>query len=144
MNELHESVDKNKLYFKYVGLTKDANFYEYMDSKEFFNELRDNHTRFDEVIKKQQEMLKKINEVRISGKNAEQEKVVKNIENFYRSKEEVFNFFRDCSKMVPDSGYEAKQGETKETGLKILTLRQILQRLLTALVQVKARNNSET
>ena len=51
MNELHESVDKNKLYFKYVGLTKDVRFYEYMDSKESFNELRDNRTRFDEVIK---------------------------------------------------------------------------------------------
>ena len=42
MNELHESVDKNKLYFKYVGLAKDVRFYEYMDSKGLFNELRDN------------------------------------------------------------------------------------------------------
>ena len=42
MNELHESVDKNKLYFEYVGLAKDVSFYEYMDSKGLFNELRDN------------------------------------------------------------------------------------------------------
>ena len=33
MNDLHESVDKNKLYFKYVGPTKDVSFYEYYDSK---------------------------------------------------------------------------------------------------------------
>ena len=32
MNELHESIDKNKLYFEHVGNTKDVSFYEYMDS----------------------------------------------------------------------------------------------------------------
>ena len=59
MNEFHESVDKNKLYFKYVGLAKDVSFYEYMDSKVLFNELRDNWIRFDEALKKEQELLKK-------------------------------------------------------------------------------------
>ena len=33
MNKLYESVDMNKLYFKYEGNTKDVSFYEYMDSK---------------------------------------------------------------------------------------------------------------
>ena len=40
MNKLHESVDMNKLYLKYVGNTKDANFYEYMDCKELFNKIK--------------------------------------------------------------------------------------------------------
>ena len=60
MNELHESVDKNKLNFKYVGPTKDVSFYKSMDSKGIFNELRDNWIRFNEALKKQQELLKKI------------------------------------------------------------------------------------
>ena len=51
MNELHESVDKNKFYFKCVGPTKDATFY-VMDSKELFNELRDNRIRFDDAKEK--------------------------------------------------------------------------------------------
>ena len=33
MNELHESADKNRLKFEYVGNTKDVSFYEYMGSK---------------------------------------------------------------------------------------------------------------
>ena len=37
MNKLHENVDMNNLYFKYVGNTRDVNFYEYLDSKELFN-----------------------------------------------------------------------------------------------------------
>ena len=52
MNELHESADKNKLYFEYVGLTKDVSFYEYYDSKELFDEMKDNRYRFDETLKK--------------------------------------------------------------------------------------------
>ena len=39
---------------------------------------------------------------------------------------------------------EAKYKETKETGLKILTPKQMLQRLPIALAQVKAGNNSES
>ena len=38
MNELYERVDKYKLKFEYVGNTKDVSFYEYMDSKELFDE----------------------------------------------------------------------------------------------------------
>ena len=39
---------------------------------------------------------------------------------------------------------EAKYKATKETGLKILTPKQMLQRLPIALAQVKAGNNSES
>ena len=39
---------------------------------------------------------------------------------------------------------EAKTKATKGTGLKILTHKQMLQRLPTALAQVKAGNNSES
>ena len=45
--------------------------------------------------------------------------------------------------MVLDSKYKGKQDETKETGLKISTPKQMLQRLPIALAQVKASNNSE-
>ena len=76
-------------------------------------------------------------------KSFEQEKVITNLENFYKSREEVFNFFRDCVKMMHDSGYKTKQDETKGTGLKMLTPKQMLQRLPIALAQLKAGNNSE-
>ena len=40
--------------------------------------------------------------------------------------------------------FEAKSRATKGTGLKILTPKQMLQRLPTALAQVKAGNHSES
>ena len=109
MNELCESVNKNKLYFEYVGPTKDLSFYEYSDSKELFNELKDNRIRFNGALKKQQELLKKRKNLKIGGKTPEQKKVIENVENFYKSRAKVFNFFRDYTKLFFDASYEAKQ-----------------------------------
>ena len=46
--------------------------------------------------------------------------------------------------MLSDASYDAKQNETKGTGRKILTPKQMLQTLTIALAQVKAGNNSES
>ena len=46
--------------------------------------------------------------------------------------------------MLSDANSNAKQNETKGTGLKILTPTQMLQRLSIALAQLKAGNNSES
>ena len=117
INELYESVDKNKLYFEYVSNTKDVSFYEYMDSKEPFDEIKNNRLRFDGALKIQKELLKKMNEVKMGRKTFEQEKVISNLENVYKCREQLFNFFRDYAKMMLDSGYKAKQDETKGTGI---------------------------
>ena len=45
--------------------------------------------------------------------------------------------------MLSDENYNAKQNETNGKGLKILTPKQMLQRLPIALSQVKAGNKSE-
>ena len=70
--------------------------------------------------------------------------MINNLEKFYNSREEVINFFRDYIEMLSDANYDAKQNETEGTGLKILTPKQMLQRLPIALAQVKVGNNSES
>ena len=69
--------------------------------------------------------------------------VIDNLEKIYIPREEVINFFRDYGKKVLDAAYKSKQNETKWKELKILTPRQMLQRLPITLAQVKAGNNSE-
>ena len=59
-------------------------------------------------------------------KNVRRKRSVTNLENFYNSREEVFNFFRDYTKIRLGSKYKAKQDETKGTGIKILTPKQML------------------
>ena len=114
-----------------------------MDSEELFNKIKNNKIKFSEAKNKQKKFLNKLSNIKIGGKNKEQKKVVNNIEKFYKSREEVINFFKDYIEMLSDANYDAKQNKTKGTGLKILTPTQMLQRLPTALVQGKAGNNSE-
>ena len=51
----------------------------------------------------------------------------------FTSLEKKLFFFRDYIEVLSDSNYDAKQNETKGTGLKILTPKQMLQRLSIAL-----------
>ena len=76
-------------------------------------------------------------------KTLEQKEVINNLETCYNSREEVIKFFRGYIKMLSDANYNAKQNETKGTGLKTLKLKQMFQRLPIALAQVKAGNNSK-
>ena len=144
MNKLYDSVDYNNLKFEYVGPTEDVSFYEYMDSKELFNAIRDNKIGFSEAKNKQNDFLNKLTNIKIGRKTLEQEKIINNLERFYLSRQEVINFFRDFTEMLSDANYNAKQNETKGKGLKILTPKQMLQRLPIALAQVKTGNNSES
>ena len=55
----------------------------------------------------------------------------------YKARNESIKFYDDYSLMMS----KAKTKTTKETGLKILTPKQMIQRLPIALAQVKAGNN---
>ena len=50
MKELYDGVDYNNLKFEYIGPTKEVNFYEYKDSKELFNAIKDNQINFDDAV----------------------------------------------------------------------------------------------
>ena len=67
MSELHDRDDYN-LKFDFIGPTKDVSFYEYMDSKELFNKLRNNQIRLRDGINKQKDFLKKLNEAKMGKK----------------------------------------------------------------------------
>ena len=58
----------------------------------------------------------------------------------YKARSKAITFYGDYSLMMS----EAKTKATKGTGLKILTPKQMLQRLPVALAQVKAGNNLES
>ena len=79
-------------------------------------------------------------------------KFKKNIKNLYDSRQQITDLLNDNSRIRSKAIYETKQNETKKEereqseggGLKILTPKQMLQRLPIALAQVKAVNNSES
>ena len=57
----------------------------------------------------------------------------------YKARNKAIEFYDDYSSMMSEAKYRA----TKGTGFKILTPKQMLQRLPIALTQIKAGNNSE-
>ena len=65
--------------------------------------------------------------------------MLENIKLFYESQEAAFKIFNDYCSVVSEAKYKSIHGE----GLKILTSKQILQRLPIDLAQVKAGNTSE-
>ena len=77
-------------------------------------------------------------------KTPEQKEVINNLEKCYLSREETVNFFRDYFEMLSDANYDSRKNKTEGKGLKILTAKQMLQRLPIALAQVEAGNNSES
>ena len=58
----------------------------------------------------------------------------------YKARNEAVKFSDDYSSMMSDAKYRATEG----TGLKILTPKQMLQRLPVSLALIKAGNNSES
>ena len=54
----------------------------------------------------------------------------------------IIDLFNNSARIKSEAIHKLKQNETTGTGLKILTLKQMLQRLRIALAQVKAGNNS--
>ena len=62
------TVDYNNLKFEYLGPTKDVSFYENMDSKKLFTEIKNNQIKFSEVNNKQNEFLNKLSNIKLVKK----------------------------------------------------------------------------
>ena len=74
-------------------------------------------------------------------KSEKQKKTIDNIKNLYNSREEVVKMFNDYARNMSRNIYDSKQ---EGTGLKILTPKQMLQRLPVSLAQIEAGNNSQS
>ena len=74
------------------------------------------------------------------GGNKSNKSEIKNITNFYKSREEIIKFYNYYFKMVHKAAYDRKLGKS----LKILSINHMSQRLPIALGQVKAGNTSKS
>ena len=92
---------------------------------------------FGDAEKSQMEFQLKLSSLRMTdNKSNKQLSEIENIMNFEKSQEEVINFY---NAIIINFSYDSKHGK----GLKILTLKQVLQRLPITLAKVKAGSTSE-
>ena len=73
----------------------------------------------------------------------QQRKTKKNIKHLYNSRQRIIDLLNDNANIRSEAIYKSKQDETKGKGLKILTPKQMLQRLPVAFAQIKAGNNQK-
>ena len=111
--------------------------------RQIIDMIKKRQIKYSDAMNKQNEFLKNLNEVKMGKKTIRKKEVINNLEKIYKSREEVINLFRDYIEMLSDANYDARKNETEGKGLKILTPKQMLQRLPIALAQVKVGNNSE-
>ena len=101
-----------------------------------------------EMVEEDQEKLKReFSRIKLGNPKHESEMqlyAIRKVKNLYDLRQKIIDLFNNYSKIKSESIYRSKHGETKGKGLKILTPKQMLQRLPIALVQVKAGNNSES
>ena len=81
-----------------------------------------------------------LNEIKRGWRKSEvQKSVLRNIRLLYDAQQKITEFYNDYSLMLPEAKQKAKYGRR----LKMLTPKQMLQRLRIALAQVKSGNTSE-
>ena len=138
-----KKVNTDDLIYKYKGNTADEKFDKFDNALNIVNKVKNGEISLVDVKNDQEKFRSSLAEIRKGNnkrRSKEQTNGLYNIEMPYKARNEAIKFNDDYSSIV--SG--AKTKATEWTGLKILTPKQMLQRLPIALAQVKAGNNSES
>ena len=144
--EMSNKIDYGQLIYNFKGPTRLINFGKFGGPIYIYNHMENGHTTLQQVEKQQKDFKKELNEITLGNpkhKSSGQVYIIENVKNLYNSRQKIIDLLNDNSKIRSESIYKSKQNESKGAGLKILTPKQMLQRLPIALAQVKAGNNSE-
>ena len=142
LTKLDEKVNRSDLVYRYKCKSPDEKFDKYVNALGLMNKIQDGEIKLsnaknDQIIFKSH--LGEIKKGNNKKRSKEEKSALCNIEILYKARNKAIKFYDDYSLMAS----EGKNKVTKGTGLKILTPKQMLQRLPIALAQVKAGNNSE-
>ena len=109
-----------------------------------FKSIHSGDKTLEDIEQEKNKFKKEINIIKQGNskkRSEEQRETIDNIENLYKSRQEVVNMFNNYAKNVSKSIHKAKH---EGKGLKILAPNQMLKRLPIALAKMKAGNNSES
>ena len=141
ITKLDEKVNRDDLIYRYKGKTPDEKFNTYHNALDLINKMKNGEIKLAEANKDQIRFKSNLGEIK-KGNNKkiskEQKNALYNIEMLYKARNEALKFFDEYSSIISEANNEA---ENEGKGLKILTPKQLLQRLPIALAQVKAGNN---
>ena len=145
IRESYKPMDFNDLTYNFKDLRiPSVGFIEFEGPLHIFQSIHNADIPLEDIKKEQIELkrdLGRIKQGEARDKSEEQKKTIDNIKNLYNSREEVVKMFNDYARKMSRNIFDSTQ---EGTGLKILTPKQMLQRLPIALTQIKAGNNSQS
>ena len=134
-DKLDKTVNGKELLYRYKGNTSDVNFSEYHSANDLIDKIKNRDVSLKKAVSDQYELRSKLGEIKKGNPNKKSKKnlyVIKNVENLYESRQAAANFFIEYTERVSVAKSRAKQ---EGRGLKILTPKQMIQRLPIALAQ---------
>ena len=140
-------INYNNLVYDFRGPTPSINFAIFGDPMYTYNQLKNGEKALQQVQEEQKYFKKDLNEITSENpkhKSKKESYAIKNVRNHYDSRQKIINLLNANEKIRSEDIYKSKQNKTEGTGLKILTAKQMIQRLPIALAQVKAGNNLES
>ena len=150
--QMGKEISHNDLVYDFKGPTSSINLGKYGGPMYIYRQMKDVEKTLQQVEEEQRKKklkndLREIASGNPKHKSEKQSYTIKNVRNLYNSRQKIIDLLNDNAKITPSGICRPstnKKNKTEETALKILTPKQILQRLLIALAQVKAGNNSES
>ena len=141
ITDLDEKVNNDNLIYRYKGWTADAKFEKFNNALDIIDKIRNSKTSLTDVKSNRTKFKSNLTEVKKAYKNRakEQKDTLYNTETLYKARNEAIEFYDNYSSMMS----EAKLKATKRAILKLLTPKQMLQRLPITLAHVKAGNISK-
>ena len=147
IQELSREIDyKNLSYDFTIKASVPINFTGYNGPFTLFKKIRDGDIPLEMAEEDEKDFKREFGQIKSGNPYDESGKqlyAIKNVKNLYDSRQKIIDLFNSYSNIRSEAIYKSKQNETNGKGLKILTPKQMLQRLPIALAQVKAGNNSE-
>ena len=145
IRESYKPIDFNDLTYNFKDLRiPSVGFIKFKGPLHIFKSINNGDIPLEDIEKEQVELKKELGRIKQWGprdKSEEQKKTIDNNKNLYNSRQEVVKMFKDYVRNMSRNIYDSKQ---EGTGLKILTPKQMLQRLPISLAQIKAGNNSQS
>ena len=141
MEELNKNFDYNNPKYTVISNGEEFEFDQSEDPLVFLSDIKKGKISLEEAKNLQRDYGEYLNQIRKINKNEEQKKTLANIDILFNAKNNAIKFIEDYGSLILEAKRPAKQ---EGKGLKILTPKQMLQRLPIALAQIKADNNSES
>ena len=145
--EMSREINYNNLVYNFKAPGPSISFTKFGGRIYTYDQLKNGEKTLQQLEEDQNCFKKCLNEITSGNPKRKSEKqlyTIKNVRNLYNWRQKFINLLNDNAKIRSEAIYKSKQNETNGKGLKILTPKQILQRLPIALAQVKAGNNSES